>query len=105
MQYSEGKALNAICGRGDLDEAKPRAYGCYDSKVANYAMARRLAAEGIVGPAGKEAGLPSFEWVEGRFTEVSHQGQPDVFDFTFEPLEAGLLKPVDPRSTAQYAAQ
>ncbi|EIE22757.1 laminin A, partial [Coccomyxa subellipsoidea C-169] len=84
--YSDGKALNAICGRGDLDGAKPRAYGCYDSKVANFEMARRLAAQGIVGPAGKEAGLKPFEWTESRFENVSHQGQPRVFDFKYEPL-------------------
>ncbi|BDA45664.1 Phospholipase B-like 1 [Coccomyxa sp. Obi] len=104
--YSEGKALNAICGRGDLDEAKPRAYGCYDSKVADFAMARRLAAEGIVGPAGREAGLPPFQWTEGRFANVSHQGQPGVFDFIYEPLEADMLRrPEGVRSTAHDAAQ
>ncbi len=91
LQYSDGKALNAICGRGDLDGAKPRAYGCYDSKVANFEMARRLAAQGIVGPAGKEAGLKPFEWTESRFENVSHQGQPRVFDFKYEPLSAELL--------------
>nr|QOL01101.1 putative extracellular protein CSOL_028 [Pseudococcomyxa simplex] len=89
--YSDGKALNAICGRGDLDGAKPRAYGCYDSKVANFDMAQKLAAEGIVGPAGREAGLEPFEWKEGSFAQVAHHGQPRVFDFKYEPLSAELL--------------
>lgn len=91
FQYSDGKALNAICGRGDLDGAKPRAYGCYDSKVANFDMAQKLAAEGIVGPAGREAGLEPFEWKEGSFAQVAHHGQPRVFDFKYEPLSAELL--------------
>ena len=95
LQYSEGKALNAICGRGDLDGAKPRAYGCYDSKVADFGMAQRLAAEGIVGPAGREAGLEPFEWRESSFAEVSHRGQPRIFDFEFELLSAELLAPAD----------
>ncbi len=59
-QYAKGRPLNAICGRGDLDAARARAYGCYDTKVANYKMALRLHAEGVVGPAGREAGLPPF---------------------------------------------
>ncbi len=52
MQYSGGKPLNAICGRGDLSADKPRAYGCYDTKVTDFRMAHQLLAEGIVGPAG-----------------------------------------------------
>lgn len=52
MQYSDGNPLNAICGRGDLSADKPRAYGCYDTKVTDFGMAQQLLAEGIVGPAG-----------------------------------------------------
>ena len=52
MQYSDGNPLNAICGRGDLSADKPRAYGCYDTKVTDFRMAQQLLAEGIVGPAG-----------------------------------------------------
>lgn len=52
MQYSDGNPLNAICGRGDLSADKPRAYGCYDTKVTDFGMAQHLLAEGIVGPAG-----------------------------------------------------
>ena len=34
--YSEGQACNAICCRGDLNSAAPRASGCYDTKVFYY---------------------------------------------------------------------
>jgi hypothetical protein len=91
LQYSQGKSLNAICGRGDLDTEKPRAYGCYDSKVANLDMAQRLQAQGIVGPAGREAGLEPFSWATVGVPQASHQGQPRVFDFEFELLSAERL--------------
>ena len=151
MQYSKGRPLNAICGRGDLDPKNPRAYGCYDTKVADHSMALQLRAEGVVGPTGREAGLPPFRcpnrasscsvptlalgtclelpggdahevhtlphhahqhcmhvagadcmlalcrWDGEAFRNVSHQGQPDVFDFVFEPLSAKALM--------QHAAQ
>ena len=90
LQYSNGKPLNAICGRGDLDSEKPRAYGCYDTKVANYRMAQQLRSEGVVGPAGAEAGLQPFSWngTAHDLQEVSHVGEADSFAF-----EIDLLKP------------
>ena len=53
MQYSGGTPLGAICGRGDLDPDKPRAYGCIDTKVTNFLSARNLEAEGGE-PLGRE---------------------------------------------------
>lgn len=45
LQYSGGSPLGALCGRGDLDPKSPRAYGCYDTKAATWAMALRLEAD------------------------------------------------------------
>ena len=50
MQYSRNSSLGAICGRGDVNAAHPVAYGCYDTKVANFAMAAQRWAAGVVGP-------------------------------------------------------
>lgn len=35
--YSGGSAFGAICGRGDVDPAKPKASGCNDAKVSSFA--------------------------------------------------------------------
>ncbi|KAI7844422.1 hypothetical protein COHA_002016 [Chlorella ohadii] len=43
--YSGGSLLGALCGRGDLEPLSPRAYGCYDTKAATWAMALRLEAD------------------------------------------------------------
>ena len=93
LQYSNGKPLNAICGRGDLDPEKPRAYGCYDTKVANYRMAQQLRSEGVVGPAGAEAGLQPFSWdgTTHDLRNVSHVGEADNFAFEFDVLKPASL--------------
>ena len=93
MQYSDGNPLNAICGRGDLSTDKPRAYGCYDSKVASFRMAQQLLAEGIVGPAGAEAGLKPFTWSGAApgLQKASHVGEADEFDFSCELLQPGRM--------------
>ena len=93
LQYSNGRPLNAICGRGDLDPEKPRAYGCYDTKVADYRMAQQLRAEGVVGPAGAEAGLQPFSWdgTAHDLQNVSHVGEADEFAFSFDMLKPASL--------------
>ena len=104
MQYSNGNPLNAICGRGDLSADKPRAYGCYDTKVASFRMAQQLLAEGIVGPAGAEAGLKPFSWsgAASDLQRVSHVGEADDFAFSFELLHPGRM--ADDRQPAGVAA-
>jgi hypothetical protein len=37
--FSGGSAFGAICGRGDVDPAKPRASGCNDAKVRGITQA------------------------------------------------------------------
>lgn len=47
---SKNSSLAAICGRGDVDPLRPRAYGCYDTKVASWQMAAELQSLAVVGP-------------------------------------------------------
>ena len=87
-QYSRGSALGAICGRGDIDPARPRAAGCYDTCVTNWKMGQQLAALGVNGPPGSAEGLIPFQWSAQpqQLQLVAHRGQPDLFDFVFEEL-------------------
>ncbi|CAL5220185.1 g2156 [Coccomyxa viridis] len=87
--YSDGNSLNAICGRGDLSADKPRAYGCYDTKVASFRMAQQLLAEGIVGPAGQKP----FSWsgAAPSLQKASHVGEADEFAFSFELLQSSQM--------------
>ena len=93
VQYSNGNPLNAICGRGDLSADKPRAYGCYDTKVTSFRMAQQLLAEGIVGPAGAEAGQEPFSWSRAApsLQKASHVGEADEFAFSFELLQPSRM--------------
>lgn len=50
LQISKNSSLAAICGRGDVDPQRPRAYGCYDTKVASWQMAAELHSLAVVGP-------------------------------------------------------
>ncbi len=52
VQFSGGTPLGALCGRGDLDPSKPRAYGCYDSKATTWSMALALEADAGAWEAG-----------------------------------------------------
>ena len=53
-------------------------------QVTDWAAALRLEAEGVVGPT-TASGLPPFHW-KPQFIDVAHWGQPEVFNFSFEPL-------------------
>ena len=57
-------------------------------------MAQNLLAEGNVGPAGAESGLPPFSWIAtgSTFKGVSHVGQPDTFAYSFELLRPSTLQ-------------
>ncbi|EFN52707.1 hypothetical protein CHLNCDRAFT_36792 [Chlorella variabilis] len=87
--FSGGTPLGALCGRGDLDPSKPRAYGCYDSKATTWSLALALEADAVVGPT-RAGGTPPFSWsTAGALAEaVEHVGQPDVFDYRFERMTA-----------------
>lgn len=82
--YSNGSAWGAICGRGDVDPAAPRASGCNDAKVTSYKLALKNAAEAVNGPTtGTGQSISPFQWSQG-WGNVAHKGMPDVFDFDFE---------------------
>ena len=49
--FSGGSAFGAICGRGDVDPAKPRASGCNDAKVGSGGSAAKLDRPGVGGAA------------------------------------------------------
>ncbi|XP_052791309.1 phospholipase B-like 1 isoform X2 [Mya arenaria] len=88
--YSEGDSCNAICCRGDLRQTSSGPFGCYDTKVSNYAMAMNMQADIINGPT-LGSGLPPFVWT--TFYNQSHVGLPDVYDFPFsstQPLPSPL---------------
>ena len=63
-------------------------------QVTDWAAALRLEAEGVVGPT-TASGLPPFRWAP-QFSAVAHWGQPEVFNFSFEPLARRQLAAVQP---------
>jgi len=77
--FSHGDPGDAICARFDLEPKNPSASGCYDSKVTSTTLMKYLAAEVIGGPTSQ--GLPPYSWAE--FPNVTHVGQPNVFNFSF----------------------
>eukprot|EP00775_Hariotina_reticulata_P010288 gene10288-10447_t len=84
--YSDGSPFGAICGRGDLDPAHPKASGCNDAKVTSYKLAMMNMAEVVNGPTlGDRDALGPFSW--SKFPELAHRGMPDSFDFSFEPQQ------------------
>lgn len=88
LHGSGGSPLGAICGRGDLDPAHPMAAGCFDTKVATHAMARRREALGVVGPTTDGGRLRPFDWrgASGPAAATPHAGQPRRFHYHFELL-------------------
>ncbi|XP_013417551.1 phospholipase B [Lingula anatina] len=78
--YSDKKPCNAICCRGDLDPKNPKADGCYDTKVTDFAMAQKRMSYAISGPT-LGTGLPPFVW-SPKFN-VSHIGLPPKYNFGF----------------------
>ncbi len=54
--------------------------------MTNYAMMRSLAAHVINGPTAQQQ--PAFAWTADSFPGVLREGQPSIFDFEFEAMEA-----------------
>ncbi|XP_067938292.1 phospholipase B-like 1 [Watersipora subatra] len=78
--YSEGNACDTICCRGDLLTSAAKPDGCYDTKVADYNMAKQFQAWVINGPSRGDS-LTPFSWVQ--FKNASHAGLPDIYNFDF----------------------
>ena len=90
--YAEGNPDNAICARGDLSPSHPSAGGCLDCKVSSYEQALSFESEVVNGPTSTFSsfgpGQKPFRWSESpAFANMSHEGQPDLFDFVFQPIK------------------
>lgn len=88
--YSKGDPCKSICCRDDLKPTTPLPAGCYDTKVTDFQMAGDFCAEAINGPTTQD-GLWPFEW--NKFSNISHQGLPQVYNFTFVKMKPLLFKP------------
>ncbi|XP_056263761.1 phospholipase B-like 1 isoform X1 [Pseudoliparis swirei] len=88
--YSKGEPCKTICCRADLRAEKPTPAGCYDTKVTDFFMAGDFRVEAVNGPTTQD-GLPPFFWDE--FSSISHQGLPQLYNFTFIRMQPLLFKP------------
>jgi len=69
---------HAIAARGDLDKEHPYPFGAVDAKVTSSSLIKTLECNAISGPSATGDHKP-FSW--SPYPGVSHQGQPDVWDF------------------------
>ncbi|XP_061893450.1 phospholipase B-like 1 isoform X2 [Entelurus aequoreus] len=88
--YSQGNPCKSICCRNDLKAEEPSPGGCYDTKVTDFQMAGRFQAQALNGPTTQD-GLPPFRWE--KFSQVSHQGLPAFYNFTFVSMQPVLFRP------------
>ncbi|XP_035037402.1 phospholipase B-like 1 [Hippoglossus stenolepis] len=88
--YSKGDPCKSICCRNDLSSEKPSPGGCYDTKVTDFQMAEYFHAEAVNGPTTQD-GLPPFIW--DKFSNISHQGLPQSYNFTFVRMQPLLFQP------------
>eukprot|EP00927_Polykrikos_kofoidii_P059847 TRINITY_DN5496_c0_g1_i1.p1 TRINITY_DN5496_c0_g1~~TRINITY_DN5496_c0_g1_i1.p1 ORF type:complete len:686 (-),score=96.34 TRINITY_DN5496_c0_g1_i1:49-2106(-) len=82
---------HAIAARGDLDQSNPNPNGAVDSKVTNACLAQRLSCDAISGPT-HDSQHP-FRWTDAKgrqlFPDVSHDGEPDVWNFDWVRMAPG----------------
>ncbi|KAJ8387576.1 hypothetical protein AAFF_G00152720 [Aldrovandia affinis] len=88
--YAKGDPCKTICCRNDLREQRPGPGGCYDTKVTDFHMAQRFAAEAVNGPT-TQGGLPPFSW--SGFNRTTHQGLPLTYNFTFLTMQPSMFLP------------
>ncbi|XP_068192495.1 phospholipase B-like 1 [Antennarius striatus] len=88
--YSKGDPCKTICCRGDLKAENPSPEGCYDTKVTDFLMAGNFLAEAVSGPTTQND-LAPFVW--DQFSNVSHQGLPQYYNFSFVKMQPLLFKP------------
>ncbi|XP_049602012.1 phospholipase B-like 1 [Syngnathus scovelli] len=88
--YSKGNPCKSICCRNDLKTEEPSPSGCYDTKVTDFQMAGEFSAEAVNGPT-TQGGLPPFVW--DNFSDISHQGLPQYYNFTFVTMKPRLFHP------------
>ena len=80
--YSGGDAAESICARGDLTDEHELG-GCYDTKVTSWSLAKEMRSSVISGPTTSHD-LPPFSWAP--YKNITHLGQPALFNFTFEDM-------------------
>ncbi|RUS71120.1 hypothetical protein EGW08_021125 [Elysia chlorotica] len=90
--YSEGDPTLSVCARGDRSTDTPQPQGCYDAKVASLGMARRNRADIVSGPTLGSGELPPFSWT-GKFSNYSHQGLPQTYNYTFISVQPRFDQP------------
>ncbi|KAK3787397.1 hypothetical protein RRG08_032354 [Elysia crispata] len=83
--YAGGSPWGAVCSRGDLDPKHPTVDGCYDTKVADFHMAKDLQADAINGPT-LGTNLPPFSWT-GQWAGQPRAGLPLVYNFSFKRMK------------------
>lgn len=88
--YAEKDPCNTICCREDLRSFRAFPGGCYDSKVTDFFLASQFTAFAINGPT-TEGDLPVFSW--DNFKNITHQGLPNSYNFSFVTMKPLLFKP------------
>jgi hypothetical protein len=83
--FSFGLASNAIASRYDLRKNKPVPFGGIDSKITNFKLVKDLIAIGIAGPTHQDQ-VP-FNWSSTDWGNVSHAGQPDIWNFDWTIMQ------------------
>jgi len=78
--YSQNDAHYAIAARYDLiTTGGQKADGAIDAKITNSQLFQNLTAWVIAGPTTQ--GQPPFIWSKSQWSNQSHLGQPDLFDY------------------------
>lgn len=91
---SNGNTFRAICSRGDFNDPK-YAGGCYDTKVTNVEMHKKMTSFALNGPTrGTDNDqYKAFSWSEWpAATRPANFGQPDTFDFDFVQMTPEWIK-------------
>eukprot|EP00009_Paramoeba_aestuarina_P002729 CAMPEP_0201515180 /NCGR_PEP_ID=MMETSP0161_2-20130828/6821_1 /ASSEMBLY_ACC=CAM_ASM_000251 /TAXON_ID=180227 /ORGANISM="Neoparamoeba aestuarina, Strain SoJaBio B1-5/56/2" /LENGTH=555 /DNA_ID=CAMNT_0047911941 /DNA_START=44 /DNA_END=1711 /DNA_ORIENTATION=+ len=88
--YAGGDPWGAICSRGDLPPLPgvagvPSPNGCYDSKITDFANAKKMKSWAINGPTNVQQ--PTFTW-KGDWRGYLHLGEPQTFDFDWYEMQA-----------------
>lgn len=83
--YTGNDVWGTLCARGDLDPAKPVAYGCMDVKVTSHALAMEQTAWAVSGPS-THSGLAAFSWSQtsAAGSREGHRGMIDTYNGKLE---------------------
>jgi hypothetical protein len=84
--YSGNDVWGTLCARGDLDAARPVAYGCMDVKVTSHALAMDQSAWAVSGPSTDAGSLAAFSWskTSAAGSREGHRGMIDTYNGRLE---------------------